>query len=240
MKEIIKPYRKDSGISYTAGAYATIELLLTHPDWVESVYIHSAYSGSPKIKELCAAKRIPVHFGDHCFRRINQKENTYVLAVFQKPSVPIRKKASHVILVNPADMGNLGTVIRTALAFGISDLALITPGADPWHPKTVRASMGAIFRSRIEQFPTIEEYFSAYPGHCLYSFMLDGQYELGTAEIPIHSPFALVFGNEGGGLTSEYHEYGYTVKIRQSDQVDSLNLASAVAVAAFTFMNLKM
>ena len=56
--------------------------------------------------------------------------------------------ANHVVLVNPGDMGNMGTIIRTMLGFNYSNLAIIKPGVDVFDPRVIRASMGALFNTR--------------------------------------------------------------------------------------------
>ena len=56
-------------------------------------------------------------------------------------------------------MGNLGTIIRTIAGLGINDLAIIEPAADIWNPKTLRATMGALFHARHECFPNFEASF---------------------------------------------------------------------------------
>ena len=58
---------------------------------------------------------------------------------------------SYVVLENVQDPGNVGTVIRSANAFGIDAVILVGACADLYHPKTVRATMGAIFRQRVLQ-----------------------------------------------------------------------------------------
>jgi tRNA G18 (ribose-2'-O)-methylase SpoU len=65
--------------------------------------------------------------------------------------------------------------------------------------------------------------------------MLDGVADLEQAAAEKHTPYALVFGNEGAGLPPEFGRLGQAVKIRQSAAVDSLNLAVSVAVAAYMF-----
>ncbi len=55
------------------------------------------------------------------------------------------------VLENVQDPGNVGTVLRTASAFGVQAVILVGDCADPYHPKTVRASMGAIFRQPVLQ-----------------------------------------------------------------------------------------
>lgn len=57
---------------------------------------------------------------------------------------------NHVVLVNPSNAGNLGTIIRSCIGFGVEDIAIILPAVDLFDPKTIRASMGAKAKIRIE------------------------------------------------------------------------------------------
>ena len=84
MKGIIHTYRKESTRSYTLGAFATIELLKARPDKAEAVYVHSACKeGLDGLQLLCRDTHTPVFYSDYAFRRINAKENTFVLCLFQ-------------------------------------------------------------------------------------------------------------------------------------------------------------
>jgi len=235
MKKIVKPYKKDFDYSYTSGASVTVELLKTNPGSVESVYIHSAFTQPEKIESICSANRIPCILCDSVFKRINQKENTYVLGVFKKTKSKIAAGEPHVILVNPADMGNLGTIIRTLAGFDICNLGIINPAADIWNPKTIRASMGSIFHMNFQHFDDIEEYLKAFPKHHKYTFMLDADLELYPGTIARPPLFSLIFGNEATGLDGAYKDIGTAVKIPQSMLIDSLNLSIAVAVGVFSF-----
>ena len=51
--------------------------------------------------------------------------------------------SNHIVLVNPSDMGNLGTIIRTAVGFGFTDIGIISPAVDAYNPKVIRGSMGS-------------------------------------------------------------------------------------------------
>jgi len=235
MKGIIHPYKKESDYSYAAGAYATFELLATRPEHVKKVVIHSDYREPEKLQELCCSKSVIIHQDDRLFRKINQKENTYVLGLFTKYACKLSALAPHVVLVNPSDMGNLGTIIRTLAGLNITNLAVIMPAADLWHPKTIRASMGAVFRMEIELFASFEEYRKEYALHKLYPFMLDGEIQLNSTNCPYSEPYSLVFGNEATGLPENFRSTGTSVKIPQSAMVDSLNLSVAVGIAAFLF-----
>lgn len=235
MKSNLKPYKKDFSYSYTSGAYATIELVNTKPELLEMVYIHSHFSKTGELEHLCARNKIDVVHNDKVFQRINQKENSYVLGVFQKYEAIICSDSSHVVLVNPSDMGNLGTIIRTLTGFGVNNLAIVTPAADIWNPKTIRASMGAVFHLQFQHFNGIGQYMEQFPKHHLYPFMLDGKLELKPENICKKQPYSLVFGNEASGLDDSFEDLGTSIRIPQSGLVDSLNLSIAVAVGAYVF-----
>ena len=128
-------------------------------------------------------------------------------------------------------MGNLGTIMRTMVGFGKQDLVLIGPAADPYDPKVIRASMGAIFQLNINRFPGFENYRDCCPDHTCYPLMTQGRYSL--PEMEFQPPYSLVFGEETSGLGEEYLEYGPSVRIPQHDAVDSLNLALSVGIALY-------
>ena len=131
---------------------------------------------------------------------------------------------------NPGDMGNLGTIMRTMLGFGLADLALVSPAADVFDPRAVRSSMGALFALRCEYFGSFEEYTARYSRN-LYPFITDAEAKLG--DIAFQEPFSLVFGNESSGLPSEFRRIGTGVSIANTRHIDSLNLPVAVAIGLY-------
>lgn len=232
---IIKPYKKDFSYSYTSGTYATIELLKALPGKVGTIFIHSAFNGSRELETLCLKNKVPVVFDDRPFQRVNQKENSYVLGLFEKYSMRLSSEKPHLVLVNPSDMGNLGTVIRTMAGFGISNLAIIEPAADFWNPKTVRASMGSLFSVNVQEYDSFESYRAEHGSHAVFPFMLDGKLVLKTDNCPKEKLFSLVFGNEATGLPAHFHGAGQSVKLFQSRSIDSFNLAIAAGIGMFIF-----
>ena len=233
--DIIKPYKKEHEISYVSGAYATIEILKIKPGLVRRVFIHSAYTGRRGLEEKCNKIGIPVVFGDAAFRRVNQKENAYVLAVFGKYACTLDPGRPHIVLANPADMGNLGTILRTMAGFNLTNLAIITPAADIFDPKTIRASMGALFHISFELFGTFDAYRRKYPCHLCYPFMLNGAELPGVLARNCSPLFSLIFGNEATGLGPEYASAGSAVRIPQSAAVDSLNVSVAAGIGMYAF-----
>src|SRR5690554_3235313 len=198
--KILKAYKKEHAHSYASGAYATMELLEGNSGAVMAVYVHSKYTGKEDMERLCRDRDIPVVYDDRAFERINRKENSYVLGVFRKYICCLMPECPHVVLVNPNDMGNLGTIIRTMVGMNMLDLAVVTPAADIFHPKTVRASMGALFHIRFQCFPTFAAYQEEFSEHVCYPFTPEGEILLNRDNCPQTQLFSLLFGNEASGL----------------------------------------
>lgn len=237
MQTGFKPYKKNFEYSYSFGAFPTIELIKARPENVLKVLVSSAYreEGSANLTALCRKMGVETEINDKLISRLCPKENCFVIGVFNKYSCEIDRKAPHVALDNPGNMGNLGTIIRTMLGFRVKNLAIIGGGADILDPKAVRASMGAIFRINFACFDSIESYAADFCGRDLYPFMLDGEYALNALPPREDKPFTLIFGNEATGLDEKYRGIGHSVVIKHSNEIDSLNLSIAVGIALYQF-----
>jgi TrmH family RNA methyltransferase len=233
--EPIKAYKKSFDYSYTLGAFPTIEMIKSRPEIVKAVYIHTTFTDKDNVTLLCNDKKIPILTNDKLFSKISDKENCFVIGVFDKYDCNLEKDKSHIVLVNPSNMGNVGTIIRTAVGMGIYDIALITPCADLFNPKTIRSSMGAVFRLRHQYFSTFDEYQKQYDKHDIFTFMLNGSNTLEIQNCPKTDLFSLVFGNEATGLDDSYLNVGTSICIPQSPDVDSLNITIAVGIGTFIF-----
>ena len=237
-KIVYKAYKKGCDYSYTLGAFPTMELIKSRPQDVRCVYVHSKYDGSLDIDSVCKEKGIEVRYSDKAINRISTKENCMIIGIFNKFSHELINEKSHVLLVNPSDMGNMGTIIRSILGFGIRDLAIISPCADIFNPKTVRASMGALFKIRYKIYTSYEEYKREHGNHDMFPFMLDGDKTLDIMECPKSSLYTLIYGNEASGLPPEYKNVGQSIFIPQSKDVDSLNLPISVGIGCYVFTNM--
>ncbi len=229
----IRPYKKALDYSYTIGVFPTLELLTHKPGQTQMVFISnkaSTNTGVIKIKSLCEQHNIPFIYSDTTVGKLAQADNAYVVGVFSKYFPDISDIANHVTLVNPDDSGNLGTICRTMLAFGFKDLAVIKPAVDIFNPKTIRASMGAIFQLNFSYFDRLEDYRKQFK-HALYLFVTDSVKTFDTIEFS--APYSLVFGNEGAGLSRNAQAVGQKVAIPQSTAVDSLNLAVSAGIVLY-------
>lgn len=233
----LKAYKKNFDYSYAPGAFPTFELLNKRPGQALGVLVSPTFTEMEKLKAVCDKHKIPVWEDAKRIERLSDKENVFVMGVFEKYSQELSEKDPHIVLVSPSNMGNAGTILRTALAFGYHDIAIIGTAVDMNNPKVVRSSMGAMFSLRIRNYETFEEYRKDFPEHEIYTFMLTGKKQLTVQEVTKkpEKPFSLIFGNEATGLPPEYENYGESLLIPQSDEVDSLNITIAVGIGAYMF-----
>ena len=229
----VASYKKEGDITYSLGATVTMEYLNVCPEVIEGVILHPKFDSEDtiaKINEICRRHGIPVETSEKPFNILSKKGNCFVIGVIRKHLEKI-SSGSHVVLVNPSDAGNMGTIIRTCAGFGIMDIAVITPAVDTFDPRTVRASMGARSRVKMELFDSFDEYEARFPENKLYPFMLDGSTLL--QETAIDAPFSLIFGNEATGLPSSFQAKGNPIRIEHTHNIDSLNLPTAVGIAIY-------
>lgn len=229
----IRVYKKDLEYTYALGIFPTLEALHHKQEEIDQVMI----SANPaqvhdehiaEIKQLCDRLRIPYTINDRKLMLIGPKENTYAAAVIHKYSPEISAANSHVVLASPKNMGNLGTIIRTMIAFGLRDLAIIRPAADVFDPKVISSTMGAMFQIDFQYFDSLKEYASKHSNRKLYTFTSHNAQDI--RETKFEKPFSLVFGNEGQGLTTEEENLGTPIQIPQPGNFESLNLSIAVGI----------
>ncbi len=235
MKDVrLISYQKKFNYSYSLGVFPTIELMENRPEKVIKIIFHPKGKENKGVKKLISfatSKGVRTEWSEGLIKKIGGNDNTYAVGVFNKYQEEVEPRVNHLVLANPEDGGNLGTMIRTALAFGIKDIAVIRPAVDIFDPKVVRASMGSIFKVNIEYFDDFTAYKTKHLNHC-YLFMTDGEKML--KDVLFSQPYSLVFGGESSGLSKEYRKYGETVTIPQSKSVDSLNLSIAAGIAMYS------
>ncbi|MDD4212949.1 MAG: TrmH family RNA methyltransferase [Bacilli bacterium] len=230
----MRQYKKDNPLSYALGMTLVFELIQSHPKQVREVYFHTKHRPNEHTEKLIRQLNdyhIPYQEQDKIFNILSPKDNCFVIAAFEKYESSFSKGKSHIVLVEPENAGNLGTIIRTALGFGIDHLVLIGKHVDFFDPRVIRASMGAIFHVRIVTYPSFEAYKMDYSSQHFYPFMLQTNQILGSA--PIESPYSLIFGPESQGLDDGFLSIGTPIRIAHNKAIDSLNITSAISIALY-------
>lgn len=232
-------YSPDLDYSYAPGFFPAMECLLHAPELARRVLVSSQAEGTEAGAKLCRqadALHVRVETADRALSRISGKENCYAAAVFTKKETAPAAGLPQILLDQPSDCGNLGTILRTALGFGITEIALIRPCADVFDPRTVRASMGALFQLHVKTYACYEDWSRENPDRPLYPFMLDASRPMEEVlSSPLPPNWCLVFGNEGAGLPSAYARRGTPVRIPSNRRVDSLNLSIAAGIGIYAF-----
>lgn len=236
----LEPYSRKLDYSYQLGVFPSLMLLEARPDCAQRLLLHPAgleNEGVVKLRERCAALGVREEMAERVLRRESKKDNCFAGLVFKKYDCPLDPAASHAVLCQISDNGNAGTAMRSLLGFGVRDVAVVRPCVDVFDPHVLRASMGAFFKLRVKVYEDFDAYRADFPDRPLYPFMLDGARPLNEVAREAKPPFSLVFGNEQTGLPARFAALGQSVFIPQSDEIDSLNLAVAVSVGTYTFMN---
>ena len=165
-----------------------------------------------------------------------------MLAVVARPEAEIPTSMRHddlaLVLVGVADPGNTGTIIRSAGACE-ARCVVVVGGADPWAPKAVRASAGAVLRVPVVAAADAAEALRALRAAGARILVADAH-----DGVPHHSgalaaggrPVALVLGSESHGLDSALGEMAdVRVRIPMAGGTESLNVAMAATLLAFEY-----
>ena len=244
VKRIAKLTRRDQakkdGLIYLEGTRLCEEALASGQTAAEVIVSEDrtgwADEFTPGIEPLVLSKSV--------FQKISQTVNPQGVAlVIKEPQVnneiPFRNggKDIYVVLENTQDPGNLGTIIRTADAFGLTAVIVSPTTCDPYNDKVIRATMGSIWHIPIVR-KTMDECFSFFDkaGIDTLAMHLKGN-ELGQSDLKL--PCAYFIGNEGDGLTDETTaKCSRLVKIPMKGKAESLNAAVAATVIGYELSKL--
>lgn len=134
-----------------------------------------------------------------------------------------------IVLDSVQDPGNVGTIIRAAEAFGIDGVLYSPNCADKFSPKTLRASMGSVFRVPVQLYSDAENLRGYLRGFTAYGAMLDETAKrLGEVKFPEKT--AMVIGNEGSGISPEIAALCNEKIYIPIQGAESLNAAMAASI----------
>jgi len=160
-----------------------------------------------------------------------------VVAVAFQPYNDVQKlkNARKVLLLeNIADAGNLGTIIRTAAAFNIDSIVIYGDSVDLYNTKTVRASVGNLWKLNIVKLNTVNElneYFSNFDR--VATLPKNNNSILLKDWIP-NNKTLVMFGSEANGLSDELKEFAtVNLTIEMNSSVESLNLAISASIIMY-------
>ena len=189
-----------------------------------------------KIQEYNFAKNILIETTEPVLKKLSTTETapeSVAVGIQKIYDFDVLKKAKKVVLLEEIkDLGNLGTILRTAVAFQAEAIVLYGDSTDIYNPKCVRASVGNLWKMpifQIKDFNLLEQIFGKFQRiatlprskNLLKNF---------KAELPV----LIMFGSEADGLSEELIKFSTnSVKIEMAETVESLNLAVSVSIILY-------
>lgn len=212
-------------------------------DELQEVYVSESFYKKEKVLVNAIAGQAGVHIEvltDTVFAHASDTKTPQgVLCVVRQKSYKLEdllkgEKRHLLVLDNLQDPGNMGTIVRTAEGAGVTGVIMSRDCVDIYNPKTIRSTMGSIFRvpffvtedlhETIRQLQNAQ--ISVYAAHLEGSVCYDTpDYTKGTA---------FLIGNEGNGLTKETAALADTyIRIPMGGQLESLNAAMAAGILMY-------
>lgn len=222
-----RSYREQSGSVLVEGKNLLQDLVKRHqPLRIMTTEEHEALFAAVSCERICISEQV-------C-QKISSVESPE--GCFAEFRVPASQSASdfadslvHVVVLDGVqDPGNVGTLLRTALAFGVHTVACLPPCCDVWNPKVIRAAKGAQFDMKIFQ-ATWSELLIHKPADVMI-VVADAH---GHSLRPAPELWWLVLGNEAHGSSIPMEVAAHSVAIPMVGPVESLNVAQAGAILLY-------
>ena len=225
-----KKYRTQSG-KFILEGFKAIKEAFNFGIKLEYVFVQKE-----KINEYNFVKNYIIETNSAVLKKLSTTESApeAVAVGYQKTyDKNVLKNAKKVLLLEDIkDLGNFGTIIRTSVAFGADAIVLFGESVDIYNPKSVRASVGNLWKIPIIQILSLEDLKETFKNFEKVATLPRGKFMLKDFNAKL--PILVMFGSEANGLSKDLIDIATTsVKIEMEDAVESLNLATSVAVIAY-------
>ncbi|MBQ7898163.1 MAG: RNA methyltransferase [Clostridia bacterium] len=190
------------------------------------------------LKEYCNIKAGEVYeVSPEVYDKItDEKSPEGIFAVWKKPDfIGERKKSSVILLEELQDPGNMGTILRTAAAFGVREAVLVNC-VDPYSPKAVRSSMGAVFKIPTTHFDSIDkavEYSRKITDSVIATALHTDSNDISLTDTAYAT---IMIGNEGKGLSDRAVSLADSKAIIPMENTESLNASVAATIFMYDSM----
>lgn len=180
----------------------------------------------------CAAADRTVVLADRLFAGISPLDSpARVGCLIDLPAEHLpQAQVSTVVLDRVQDAGNVGSILRSAAAFGFRQVLALRGTAGLWSPKVLRAGMGAHFGLQLAEGLTGAQVIAL----GLPLLVTSSHQGAALPQAPVPSPCAWVFGHEGQGVAADlFDRASLRVRIPQPGGEESLNVAAAAAICLY-------
>ena len=193
-----------------------------------------------EIISICQSKELECFVAeDEIFNSITDTINAQgILAVVNKPDYArdrVIQSSNFIILCDRIqDPGNLGTIIRTADAFGPAIVLLNKGCVDPYNSKVVRATAGALFRVPVLTDLNNDEIFEILKSNDFKMISTVVKSDYSFDDVEKLNKICVVIGNEGSGVSREIQENSeINITIKMSGRSESLNASIAAGISIY-------
>ncbi len=153
------------------------------------------------------------------------------VAVYSIPQTKLKDRRLVVYLDGIRDPGNLGTIIRTAAAFGLDGIILSPDSCEIWSPKVVRSSLGSVFWMPIQ---IAGADWLGQQKSLKIGLLMDGDTDLYRLKVDSKKPCCIIIGSESRGISPEVVKLlDQKVYIRINENMESLNASVAAGIAMY-------
>jgi len=174
------------------------------------------------------------------FRKMSDTQTPQgILTVLRQPEYDLNELISApnpllVVLENLQDPGNLGTIVRTGEGAGISGVIMTEQTVDIFNPKTIRATMGSVYRVPFVYVKDIADTVQKLHEKGIHTYAAHLKGTNYYNDFSFKEPTAFLIGNEGNGLEKETADLAeHYLKIPMEGQVESLNAAIATSLLIY-------
>lgn len=228
--------RKEQGLFVVEGKKMCKE---APAKWLRKIYVSESFLKEQDADAILAGKDYEV-VSDSVFKSISDTQTPQgILCLVQMPiyqlSDMMDQDNTHLLVLESIqDPGNLGTMVRTGEGAGITGVIMNQTTVDLFNPKTIRSTMGSIYRVPFfitdDLKTTVDELRGN--GICVYAAHLKGKMQYD--EPSYCKGTAFLIGNEGNGLSDEIADLADTyIKIPMQGEVESLNAAVSAALLMY-------
>lgn len=206
---------------------------------VQKVYISESLYNKKK-QELDLSRFSVEILSDTVFQYVSDTKTPQgILCIVEQQKYDINEilkigNPHFMVLDNLQDPGNLGTIVRTAEGAGVDAVFLSKESVDIYNPKTIRSTMGSIYRMPVIYVEDLLELLSTFKKKGIKSYAAHLEGENTYDKEDYQSGTAILIGNEGNGLRDEVaNAADIWVRIPMHGQVESLNATIAASVLMF-------
>lgn len=226
--------RRRRGLALIEGIHL-VETCLQQGRRPASLIVSESAAAKDEIARLVDQSGVtPAILSDAIFDRISDAETpSGIAAEIEIPQAPVDLAASAgcVFLEGLQDAGNVGTIVRSAAAFGIPDVIVGRGCADPWSPKALRAGMGGHFFVRIAPSASLAADVKRFGGAVICTAAHGG---IPLDRVDLEGRVGWIFGSEAAGVSGSVASSAtLTATIETPGSAESLNVAASAAICFY-------